>query len=74
MTLMNSHDLLTPNEASLEINRSTSTLAKDRMNAAAGKVNRGPQHVLVGGRIYYRRVDLKTWVDKQISKSLGDAA
>lgn len=74
MTLKNTHDLLTPVEASREINRSISTLAKDRMNAAAGNRCRGPQHVLVGGRIYYRRVDLKKWVDNQIAESLGNVA
>ena len=74
MTLKNSHDLLTPKESSLEIGRSESTLAKDRHYAATGKPNRGPQHVTVGGRIYYRRQDLKNWVDNQIAKSLGEVA
>jgi len=67
-------DLLTPAETANEIGRSTSTLAKDRCNGASAKRNKGPRHVLIGGKVYYRRSDLKSWVDAEIKRSIGDEA
>lgn len=61
-------DLLKPCEAAAEIRRSTSTLAKDRIKGT------GPRFVMIGGRVYYKRADLKKWVDDQIAASLGESA
>lgn len=67
-------ELYTPKEASELIGRSVSTLAKDRCSGDSAKRNNGPRHVMIGSKVFYRKEDLKSWVDAEIGRSLGNAA
>jgi hypothetical protein len=56
-------DLLTQNEAAEERRKSVRTLERERAEG------RGPPYVQDGGRIFYRRGDIRKYIEKRVRGS-----
>nr|ANY57915.1 Excionase [uncultured bacterium] len=57
------HELLTPAELGAMIHKTTDALRGWRDRAT------GPQPTKIGGRVYYRREDVDTWLTEQAEAS-----
>jgi hypothetical protein len=62
--------LLDEKKTALVLGVSLSYLRKARCEGAHHNRTPGPLFVQVGGRIYYRRTDLKDWVDNLASRQV----
>jgi hypothetical protein len=62
--------LLDEKKTALLLRVSLSYLRKARCDVAHHNRTPGPLFVQVGGRIYYRRDDLKDWVDNLVSRQV----
>jgi hypothetical protein len=62
--------LLDEKKTALLLGVSLSYLRKARCEGAQHNRTPGPLFIQVGGRIYYRRADLKDWVDNLVSRQV----
>ena len=61
-------DLLLPSAAALKIGSSVSKLAKSRMRDPTWV---GPPYLKIGRQVYYRRCELRRWLDDQLVTPRG---